>query len=174
MLKSTDKIRSLSQKKQKKDKFEKRSTLFHLINLSFISLLWFKTLFVTSGTPHRIEELFHLVSLVVSLPAHFTVEPDFVFVTCEAPECFLLHTAFGAVNVFITLAVFTAFWEGFLCTQIHFNSITIFCVFFSWGWGGNVWFSQSPYAFHDTLQQPWWPRVCSILSGFQVMKELSQ
>ena len=86
---------------------------------------------MASCTPHRIEELLSFVSLVVSLPAHFTVEPDFVLVTCEAPECFLLHTALGTVNVVITLAFFTALWEGFLCAHTSCNSITNPWVFFS-------------------------------------------
>ena len=84
-----------------------------------------------SRTPHRTEELLSNMSLVVSLPAHFTVEPCFTLVTCEAPEHFLLHTTFWTVNVLITFAFFTAFWESFFCAHTSCNSITNPWIFFS-------------------------------------------
>ena len=86
---------------------------------------------MASYTPCRTKELLPLVSLVVPLPAHFTIDPNFVLVTCEAPECFLLHIALGAVNVLITFTVFTALWEGFLCTHTSCNSIANPLIFFS-------------------------------------------
>ena len=98
-------------------------------------LLIFVVLFIcslaASCTPHRTKELLSFVSLVVSLPAHFTIESNFAFVTCEAPEDLLLHTALGAVIAFITLAFFTALWEGLLCAHTSCNSITSSWVFLS-------------------------------------------
>ena len=89
-------------------------------------------LFVTSCTSHRAEELFSLVSLVVSLPAHFTVQHDFILVACETPEYFLLHTTLGAViTIFIALTFFTALWEGLFRAHTSCNSITNSWVFFS-------------------------------------------
>ena len=79
---------------------------------------------MTGCTPHRTEELLSLVSFVVPLPAHFTVEPGFALVTYEAPECFLLHTALGTVNVLIRFTVFTALWEGFFCAHTSCNGTT--------------------------------------------------
>ena len=86
---------------------------------------------MTISTSHRTEELLSFVSFVVFFPTHFTVEPAFVLIACKASEHFLLHTALGAVNVFIALTFFAAFREGLLCAHTSCNSITNSWVFYS-------------------------------------------
>ena len=93
------------------------------------AFIWLRL--VVCCTPHRTEEFFSNVPFVVSLPAHFTIEPDFILITCEAPEHLLLHTTLGAVNIIIRATVFTALWEALLCAHAFCNSITNPWVFFS-------------------------------------------
>ena len=62
---------------------------------SFLIVFFSLFNFLFRSAPHRIEELFALVPLVVPLNARLTVEFDFASVASEAPERLLLHTALG-------------------------------------------------------------------------------
>lgn len=73
--------------------------------------------------PHRIEELFIIVSHVVSSPAGFTVKLDVTFITSVTLEYSLLDTAFVAIKAFIASAIVAAFWKYFFCAKALFNGI---------------------------------------------------
>ena len=84
-----------------------------------------------SSAPHRAEGLLALVPLVVSLPARLAVELDLFLVACATPELFLLHTTFGAVNIFITSTLLAALGEHVLGADTPRDSIPNSRVFLS-------------------------------------------
>lgn len=91
---------------------------------------FFKPNYLLGSTPHRIEELFTVMPLVILLPTCFTIELNSFLIASVAPECLLLHTAFLAVDVFIAFTVIAAFLEGFFCANTSRNRVTdpwIFC-----------------------------------------------
>ena len=75
------------------------------------------------SAPHRAEELFTLVPLVVPLNARLTVEFDLTFIACEAPERLLLHTAIGEVDILIAFTLLTAFGKHVLGADTPQHSI---------------------------------------------------
>lgn len=83
-----------------------------------------------SPTPHRVEEFLAFVPIVVLLKAHLAIKNNLVFVTLTASEHLLLHTAFGTIYVVVTFTLVRALWEGTLCADTPFYSISDFGVFF--------------------------------------------
>ena len=75
------------------------------------------------SAPHRAEELFALVPLVVPLNARLTVEFDLTFIACEAPERLLLHTTLGTVDILIASTFLTALGERVLGADTPRHSV---------------------------------------------------
>ena len=69
------------------------------------------------------EELIALVFSLVSLPARLAVELVLALVACAAHERPLLHTALGAVDIIIALALVATLGEGLLRADTSRNSI---------------------------------------------------